>query len=139
MKERINDKIGEIEGFLCDLNEFKPGSLKEYLQDSLRRAACERIVEKLIEALVDLAFLTAKHLEIKIPEEITDTEIFELLAERKLVSHGLCESLKEAKGMRNWLAHEYGKVDDEIVYEALDSEIVRDAESFITQIKSAIK
>jgi hypothetical protein len=38
------------------------------------------------------------------------------------------------KGMRNILAHEYGKINDELVFEAITGEITADAEEFIASV-----
>lgn len=135
MKERINDKIAEIEEFLAFLIERVPQNFKEYKSNLDKKAICERYAEKIIEALVDLAFLTMKHLNIEIPAEVTDTEIFDLLADKKVISKELSEKLRDAKGMRNIIAHEYGVIDDEIVYEAVSSELERDAREFIKSVK----
>jgi len=132
---RIDDKIEEIEGYAQELNEILPENLEEY-QDLKTRAACERYFEKIIEAVVDLAFLIIKQMSLKIPEE--DKEAFDILAEQKIISKELAEKLKEAKGMRNILAHEYGTTDDEIVFDSITDELGRDVKEFIQQIKSAI-
>lgn len=41
--------------------------------------------------------------------------------------------------MRNLIAHEYGKVDDEIVFESVTSELKIDTETFVKKIKQTIK
>ncbi len=139
MKERINDKIAEIEEFLDFLMERVPSSLEEYKLNLEKKAICERYAEKIIEALVDLTFLAIKHLNIEIPAEVTDTEIFDLLADKKVITKKISEKLREAKGMRNIIAHEYGVIDDEIVYEAVSSELEKDARDFIKAIKLVLK
>lgn len=56
MNERIKDKIEEIEKYLDELVEISPSTLDRYIEDFKTRAACERYTEKIIEAVVDLAF-----------------------------------------------------------------------------------
>ena len=41
--------------------------------------------------------------------------------------------------MRNILAHEYGKADDEIVFESIKDQLIPDIEEFINQIKKFLK
>ena len=41
--------------------------------------------------------------------------------------------------MRNILAHEYGKIDDEIVFNAIKSELEKDANEFVSAIRSALR
>jgi uncharacterized protein YutE (UPF0331/DUF86 family) len=82
---------------------------------------------------VDLAFLLIKLNKLKIPNE--DTEAFLILAEKNIISLNLAEKFKQAKGMRNIIAHEYGKVDDELVFEAITTELVKDVRDFLREIK----
>src|SRR3989338_8680776 len=112
MKKRIEDKIGEIEKCLDELSEIMPATLEEYEGDFKTRAACERYAEKIIMAIVDLAFLVIKEKALPIPE--SDLQAFDILRKNELMPHELSERLKDAKGMRNILAHDYGDVDNEI-------------------------
>lgn len=134
---RINDKIDEIESFLQELSEIIPSHFEQYQSEFQTRAACERYFEKIIEAVVDLAFFVIKERKFKIPEE--DKQAFDILAQEKTISNNLAERLSDAKGMRNILAHEYGKVNDEIVFEAIKNELIDDAQEFIKQIKKSLK
>ena len=74
-----------------------------------------------------------KDRHLKIPED--DKQAFDILANEKLISPELSQKLKNAKGMRNLIAHEYGKIDDEIVFEAITSELENDVREFVSAIK----
>lgn len=133
MEKRIEDKINEIEKYLLELEEMKPTNLEEYKRDIKTKAACERYIEKIIEALVDLSFLIIKDKSLKSPEN--DTEAFIILSDSNIISNELSDKMQNAKGMRNILAHEYGEVDDEIVFHSLEEEIIKDSRDFIKSIK----
>lgn len=120
---RINDKIKEIEIYLNELLEVMPRTFDEY-KELKTKAACERYFEKIVEAVVDLAFLIIKQRRLKVPEE--DKEVFDILLDENVISKELCERLKDAKGMRNLIAHEYGKIDDEIVFNSIVEELKKD-------------
>jgi uncharacterized protein YutE (UPF0331/DUF86 family) len=137
MNERINDKIKEIEKYLEDLSSYVPFDFDEYVKDSKTKNACEHCFEKIIEALADLAFLIIQQKGFSIPKD--DAGAFFVLAENKLISENLALKLKEAKSMRNFIAHEYGKVNDELVFEAISGEIFKDTEEFIKEIKNVLK
>lgn len=137
MSERIKDKIEEIEKYLQQLEEITPLNLREYTEDFKTKSACERHAEIIIEAIVDLAFLFIKEKKMKIPED--DTESFFILAENRVISSDLAQRLKEAKGMRNMLAHEYGKVDDKIVFNAIKEELIDDVNEFVTKIEKGLR
>src|SRR3989344_1085250 len=117
-KNRIKDKIEQIEQFIQELSEIKPMDFEEYLADFGKKAACERYGEKIPQAFIDLALLIIKYK--KLPPELS-------------------KNLQDAKSMRNFIAHEYGRIDDSIVFEAVDHELERDAEEFINSIKEEIK
>lgn len=137
MNERIKDKIKEIEEYLMQLEEIVPDSLEEYQEDFRTKAACERYLERLVEAAEDLAFLVIKHLELESPEE--EKEIFPILSRTKIISSNLSDALKRAKGMRNVLAHKYGEIDDKITFVAAKEEIEKDLRELIKSIKRKIK
>ena len=130
---RINDKIREIEDYLSELEEIMPKNFHEYKTDLKTKAACERYFEKIIEAVIDLAFLIIKDKGYKIPEE--DKEAFDILANEKIIPQELSIRLKEAKGMRNIIAHEYGKIDDELIFHSITEEIQSDVNKLIKSLK----
>ena len=134
---RIKDKIKEIEEYVDQLKEMVPESLEEYKSNREKKAACERYVEKIVEAVTDLAFLIIKTKKMRIPED--DADAFTILLENKIIDNGLAMRLKNAKGMRNIISHQYGKVDDEIVFEAITEDIDRDVRIFIDKAKTTDK
>ncbi len=134
---RLNEKIKEIEEYCSELEEVAPLNFEEYANNLMRKLACERALEKIIEGVNDLAILIIKEKRLPIPKE--DIRAFEILLEKSIISKELAEKLKQAKGMRNILTHEYGKVDDEIIFEAIDKEILKDAHEFIIKIKEALR
>jgi len=129
---RITDKIKEISEYLEELKEIAPATLEEYRASIEKKAACERYVEKIVEAVTDLAFLVIKIKKLKIPED--DSGAFTILYENKVIDEKLATKLKNAKGMKNILAHQYGKVDDEIVFEAVTKELEKDAKKYFKNV-----
>lgn len=130
---RIKDKIHQIEGFLEELQEIVPEKFDEYNNSLEKKAACERYVEKIVEALTDLAFLTIKYKKLKIPED--DIDAFNILSEKNLIDKEIANKLKNAKGMRNIIAHQYGRIDDRAVFDAITEELEKDSREFIKEIK----
>ena len=131
--KRVKDKIKEIKGFLADLKEMVPSGLEEYKSDKIIKAACERYAEKVIEAATDLAFLTIKYKELKIPED--DIDAFNILRDNKIINSELAARLGNAKGMRNIIAHQYGKIKDELVFNSITQELGKDVNSFISRLQ----
>ncbi|MDP2672398.1 MAG: DUF86 domain-containing protein [Nanoarchaeota archaeon] len=134
---RINDKLEEIEKYIQELSEIIPVDFEQYKYDFKTKAACERYSEKIIGAIIDTSFLIIKENRLKIPEE--EKQALDILCEESIITNELKERLRDAKGMRNILAHEYGKIDDKIVFESIKDELIFDAEEFIKQIKKFMK
>ncbi|MBS3065475.1 DUF86 domain-containing protein [Candidatus Pacearchaeota archaeon] len=114
--------------------EIIPESFEEYDSDLKTKAACERYFEKIIEACVDLAFLVIKRRDLEVPEN--EESSFVILADNQILPDKLSKQLIDFKGMRNILAHKYGKVDDNKVYLTLSEEIERDVREYINKVKN---
>jgi len=84
-----------------------------------------------------LSFLVIQNKNLKTPKD--DKNSFEILEQENIISKELAEKLKEAKGMRNIIAHEYGKIDDELVFEAVTEQLEKDINEFINIIKKGLK
>jgi len=80
---RIEDKISEINKFLEELESIIPSSFEEYRSSLEKKAACERYVEKIVEAATDLAFLIIKDRKLRIPQD--DADAFNVLLDSKII------------------------------------------------------
>jgi len=126
---RIKDKKEDVENFISELEEIMPSSYKEYIGKIEKRLSCERAFEKIIESINDLAILIIKEKRLPFPQD--DEKAFEILSKQGLIKETLAVNLREAKGMRNFLAHQYDKIDDELVFEAITNKIINDANEFL--------
>ena len=131
--KRVNEKIKQIESFLDELKDIIPDKFKEYRSSNLVKAGCERYFEKIIEGVTDISFMVIAIKKLKIPED--DIASFRILLEHKIITERLYKKLKEGKGMRNILAHQYGDIDDEIIYESITQQLDKDVRDFIDSIK----
>lgn len=134
---RTEDKIKEIEEFLVQLGDILPASFEKYKSNLEKKAACERYAEKIVEAVVDLAFLVIKQKKFKLPQD--DLDAFNILIENKIIDAVLAKKLQGAKGMRNFLAHRYGEINDKLVFRSLTEELENDVKAFLKEIKSKMR
>jgi uncharacterized protein YutE (UPF0331/DUF86 family) len=135
--KRENEKIDEIRKFLEELEKIVPEKFEEYNSNNLTKAACERYVEKVVEGVTDIAFMIIKHKKFEIPED--DIDSFRILKDHKVIKEELYKKLKQAKGMRNILAHEYGKIDDSIIFNSIKNELGEDVENFLKEATKWLK
>ena len=134
---KIKDKINQIRVYLEELSKIVPSEFDDYKLNNLIKAACERYFEKIIEAITDMAFMVIVKRNLKIPED--DIDAFNILLENKIIDEELYKKLKQAKGMRNILAHQYGTVNDEVVFETIKEELDKDVEDFIKKVEGDYK
>ena len=133
-RERILVKLAELESYLKELQAIAPESFAEFQRVEKKRA-CERLLQISVEAVIDVCHLFVTGLRLGLPAE--EDDIFEKLERANIISSGLKETLKEMKGFRNILVHEYGEVDDHIVYEAVKHRL-GDFDRFREEINKAI-
>ena len=130
---KIKDKIDGIHIFLEELSKIVPSEFNEYKSNNLVKAACERYFEKVVEAVTDIAFMIIVKRKFRVPED--DIDAFRILLEHKIIDEELYKKLKQAKGIRNILTHQYGTIKDEIVFEAIKEELGKDVREFIDCIE----
>lgn len=131
---RISDKLIEIEKYLEELESILPLDFEEYKKNFKIKAVGERYFEKIVEAVIDLAFLVASEKRLRKPEE--EEGIFSVLKDNKILSEELCLKLQDAKGMRNIISHQYGKINDELVFNSLTEELIPDVNEFLGVIEN---
>jgi uncharacterized protein YutE (UPF0331/DUF86 family) len=115
-RERILAKLDELDGYLRELRTIAPATLEDYRRIEKRRS-CERLLQIAIECVIDICNQCVAGLRLGLPAE--EDDLFEKLAQAGKISPATKETLKRMKGCRNILVHEYGRVDDEIIFETL--------------------
>jgi len=131
-KKRILSKIDELNQYLSELKEIKISSLDEYINSIEKKRACERLLQISIETVIDICNILVSGLKLGLPSD--EEDIFKKLENKKLISKETIKLLREMKGFRNILVHNYGDVDDELVF-ALISKRLGDFNKFKGEIQ----
>ena len=113
-RDRILAKLDQLEEYLQELRQILPESFKEH-HKMKKKQACERILQIAIEATIDICHMFVRGLRLGLPFE--EDDVFEKLSQVGIISSEMVATLKRMKGLRNILVHEYGRVDDRIVYD----------------------
>jgi uncharacterized protein YutE (UPF0331/DUF86 family) len=129
-RERILAKMDQLEGYLNELREIMPRDFDAY-QKAEKRRACERLLQISVEAAIDVCHLLVTGLRLGIPSE--EDDLFEKLEIAGIISPQMKELLKDMKGFRNILVHEYARIDDKIVYQVAKSKLI-DFEAFKREV-----
>ena len=113
-------KLEGIEQYHGELRERQETlSRSEFLQSTTQQRAVERMFENAIQACSDLA----QHIATRAfdYEGSTAKEAVRVLYREDVIDEETTDTLVSAIGFRNVLAHEYGRVDTEEVYETLQT------------------
>jgi len=130
-KERIVFLIGEIEKAVSILKDYREEEREALISDLRALGSVKYYLILAIEACVDICnhIIAKEHFDV--PESYS--ECFKILGDRNIISKELSEKLINMAKFRNLLVHLYWKVDDEKIYEILQSEL-GDFDEFIKQI-----
>jgi len=135
-KDRLLEKMDELERYLRELEEFLPEAEEDYLKNSLRKRACERAFQLASEDLLDICNLIISEEGFGIPMDSKDS--IRKLSENGVMPEELSSRLEELIGFRNLLVHQYGRVDDSRAYSFLNQES-KDFYEFIEIIDEYMK
>jgi len=134
-KERILAKLDELDGYLDELKQVVPVEFKEY-QKIEKKRSCERLLQLSIESVIDVCKLFVSGLRLGLPRE--ENDLFDKMRKKNLLSDEMNAALKEMRGFRNILVHEYAAVDDELVFRALKTKL-EDFRKFRREILCSLK
>ncbi|MBI2576791.1 DUF86 domain-containing protein [Candidatus Woesearchaeota archaeon] len=116
-EKRLLSKIDEMDQYLKELQGIELPPLKEYSASVTTKRACERLLQMLIETLIDMAYILHRMKRLGIPKD--DDSIIHELTGKGILDGKTAGLILALKGFRNILVHKYGEVDDELVYENL--------------------
>ena len=119
-RDRILAKLDELDSYLRELRSVVPASFHEYLTVEKRRSS-ERLLQVAIEAVIDICALLVTGLRLGLPAD--EDDLFEKLTAREVISPPIADLLRRMKGMRNILVHEYGRVDNALVFETVQQRL----------------
>ena len=112
--------MDELEKYLRELEEYLPEEEEDYLNNSMRKRACERAFQLASENLLDICNLIISEKGFGIPTDSKDS--IRKLVENGVIPGSLSARLEELVGFRNLLVHQYGHVDDSRAYSYLNDE-----------------
>src|SRR3989338_3469422 len=106
--------FGELEHYLSDLEEMLPDE-DLFLNSKVHQYGVSMLMMNIINACIDIGSEIISIKQFGHPGSYRD--IFEILEKEKVIPVLLSKKLKDLVGLRNLLAHEYGKIDFELIYE----------------------
>ena len=131
----IENKIASAQKYLKTLDRYKKYSKKEIEEDIDLRGTVERYLYLAVQSAIDLGEAVISYKELRKPSSMS--EIFDILNEEGIINKMLYGELSKMIGFRNIIAHDYEKINYDILYDVLRNKL-RDIEKFLTQIKRSL-
>lgn len=127
----IENKISGIKKYLKILCGYKKYSAAEMANNVDIKGAVERYLYLATQATIDLAEAVIAYKKLRKPT--TFSESFHILNEEKILNDELTDNLVKMTGLRNIIAHDYEKINYEIIVDVLKNRL-SDIEKFLTAV-----
>ena len=132
----LENQISEVKKYLTIVGRYAKLSRRAIEDDINLRGAAERYLYLVCQALIDLAESYIAFRNFRKPGSMS--EIFYILEEEKVIAAKMREKMVNMVGFRNYLAHDYGKIDYEIVEDVLTNGL-KDIQQFCRTIGGKIE
>lgn len=124
----IENKISQAKKYLIILSGYKKYGRVEIETDVNLRGAVERYLYLAIQSAIDLAEAIISYRRLRKPETLSES--FEILVEAGILNADLSGRLVKMAGFRNLIAHDYERLDYDIVFDILQNRQI-DIEDFL--------
>ena len=106
--------VADLQRYLQDLEEIIPEE-DEFLNNKSHQYSVSMLMMNIINVCIDLGAEVVSLKQLGYPETYRD--IFQILEKEKIITASLSKKMKNLVGLRNLLAHEYGTINLELLYE----------------------
>lgn len=117
----IENKISSIKKYLNIIERYKKYSRKEIEDNIDIKGAIERYLYLAAQATIDLAEAVISYKNFRKPS--TMAESFHILEENSVISKDLTQKMIGMTGFRNAIAHDYDKINYDLVYKIIHQDI----------------
>jgi len=124
----VENKISSIKKYLKILKGFSKKTARELENDINLKGAVERYLYLAVQATIDLAEAYIGYKKFRKPSTMSET--FHILNEEKIINADLTEKMVKMTGLRNIIAHDYEKINYEIVVDVIQNRLT-DIEKFL--------
>lgn len=119
-KEFIEKKIESIEKYSQKVEEVFKFSLKEMKEDFLKYRTLERLLQLIVDEMIDVNNHLIRRLNLRSPDDFQGT--FLILAENNILPEDFAKKVAPLVGLRNRLVHRYEEIDLDLFLNTLLSE-----------------
>jgi len=111
----VESKLSYIQTYSTELGDVLAYSDQEIKQDFLKLRALERILQLIVDEIVDINSHIIRHGHFQAPDDFQGS--FMVLAQKKIFPEEFARKIAPVIGLRNRLVHRYEKIDLDILLE----------------------
>jgi uncharacterized protein YutE (UPF0331/DUF86 family) len=130
-RDRLVRQVSQMRNSVAQLERLKANEKQVFLSDADKVGSSKYHFIVAIEAAIDICNHIISQNGFRVPEDYSDT--FSVLEEKGALEKTFAESLQEMAKFRNRLVHIYWEIDENQVYEILQSRL-GDFKKFLDQI-----
>jgi len=119
-KKFIEQKLEIIESYCQETDKIFKFSLDEIRRDFLKYRAAERLLQLIIDEMIDINNHLTRRVGLKVADDFQSG--FLILAENDILPHDFAERIAPVVGLRNRLVHRYEKIDLNLFLEMMQKE-----------------
>lgn len=128
----ISERISDIKKSLEIINKIAAINKESFLKDEIIMSAAKYQLILAIEAAQNICNHLAARVAKTAPTSYADC--FRILAENQIISDKLAHKLSSMAKFRNLLVHQYGKVDNVIIYQIINNDTL-DLLNYLSELK----
>lgn len=113
----VQKKLDMIGEYTKELDEILELDDNEIFADHAKLHAIERLVQLIVDLMLDINQHFIRELQLKIPDELRGT--FIILGENNILPRDFAEKLAPLTGVRNILVHQYEKINKNLFMQNL--------------------
>lgn len=111
-KAFVYKKLEEVSGYLKEVKGFFEVPDKEILGDSAKVHVAERLLQLIVDTIIDINQHFIRELNLEVTEDFQGT--FYILGENKILPKSFAQKIAPVVGLRNRVVHRYETLDKEL-------------------------
>jgi uncharacterized protein YutE (UPF0331/DUF86 family) len=116
-KTFVETKLFYIQTYFSELEKILTYSNREIKKDFLKLRALERVLQLIVDEIIDINNHIIRYSNLKIPDDFQSS--FMILAENKILPVTFAKRIAPVVGLRNRLVHRYEKIDVDILLDTI--------------------
>jgi uncharacterized protein YutE (UPF0331/DUF86 family) len=120
-RDRVLTKLDELDGYVTEMCAVRPATFEDYMHIPEKKRATERLLQIAVQCVLDICHLLVSGLRLGLPAE--EDDLLQKLGNARVLSGTLIQTLRSMKGFRNILVHEYGDIDNALVFKAATARV----------------